>query len=285
MKNICVLLFIMSFLLKGELFMTNQGTLTSIPVSAPITTESAGKQGIIAFQSVMRVICKSTNMGGTGFLHKSGLIISAAHVVIGCSQNDIVIVTSSGKMVSIKSVKTDDQLDLALITPSDTIIGKSLTISQKAEMTVGSPVVTWGFPAGYNGFAPLLTVGNLAGLDQIQTQYGLTPPRWVINAAFNSGNSGGPVLSQEDGSVIGVVSSKLAPIPPYIESALTALANQKSGFTYTRTLPSGESEIVSEGQVVAEVLAYLRSQTQLVLGHAVTSHDLIIFLKKEGVEP
>jgi hypothetical protein len=92
-------------------------------------------------------------------------------------------------------------------------------------------------------------------------------------------------LSQEDGSVIGVVSSKLAPIPPYIESALSALANQKSGFTYTRTLITGKTETISEGQVVAEVLTYLRSQTQLVLGHAVTSQDLMLFLKREGLEP
>jgi hypothetical protein len=93
------------------------------------------------------------------------------------------------------------------------------------------------------------------------------------------------VLSQEDGSIIGVVSSKLAPIPSYIESALDALANQKSGFVYTRTLASGKTENISEGQVVAEVLTYLRSQTQLVLGHAVTSQDLKAFLKKEDVEP
>lgn len=279
-----ILICSLSLLAKGESTMNDQSSLTSITVSAPITTEAAGVQGKLAAQSVMRVICKSTNMGGTGFLHKSGLIITAAHVVTGCPQSDIVILTPSGKIFSIKSMKVDAQLDLALITPSETIAGNSLTISQKTEIAVGTPVATWGFPAGYNGFIPLLTVGYLAGIDRIQTQTGLTSLRWVINAAFNGGNSGGPVLSQEDGSVIGVVSSKLAPIPPYIESALAALANQKSGFTYTRTLTSGEKETVSEGQVVAEVLTYLRSQTQLVLGHAVTSQDIMIFLKKEGVE-
>ncbi len=265
--------------------MADQNSSASLPVSAPITTESAGQQGKLASQSVMRVVCKSTNMGGTGFLHKSGRIISAAHVVIGCPETDIAIIMPSGKILSVKSFKADPQLDLVLIIPSETIAGNALTISNKTEITVGTPVVTWGFPAGYNGLMPLLTVGYLAGVDRVQTQTVLTPLRWVINAAFNGGNSGGPVLSQEDGSVIGVVSSKLAPIPPYIESALAALANQKSGFTYTRTLLSGKTETVSEGQVVAEVLTYLRSQTQLVLGHAVTAQDLMVFLNKEGVAP
>jgi hypothetical protein len=281
MTMICLL----NTLAKGESTMSDYSPSDSLDISAPITTESSGQQAKLASQSVMRVICKATNMGGTGFLHKSGKIITAAHVVTGCPETDIVIVTPSNKKLSVKSLKSDAQLDLALITPSDKIAGNALAISQKTEIPTGTPVVTWGFPAGYNGLIPLLTVGYLAGIDRLQTEAGLTPRRWVINAAFNGGNSGGPVLSQEDGSVIGVVSSKLAPIPPYIESALSALANQKSGFTYTRTLASGKTETISEGQVVADVLTYLRSQTQLVLGHAVTSKDLLIFLKKAGVVP
>jgi len=106
-----------------------------------------------------------------------------------------------------------------------------------------------------------------------------------VNAAFNGGNSGGPVLNAEDGSVIGVVSSKLAPIPPIIESALMALQQQSSGFMYTKTLPDGSQESISEGRVIGDVLRYLRSQTQLVLGHAVTSYDLRQFLINNGIEP
>jgi len=107
----------------------------------------------------------------------------------------------------------------------------------------------------------------------------------VVNAAFNGGNSGGPVLNTEDGAVIGVVSSKLAPVPQIIESALEALLAQQSGFEYTRTMPDGSQENVSEGKIVGEILKYLRSQTQLVLGHAVTSYDLRQFLQANGIEP
>lgn len=276
--------FTLSFILSLILASTTLCQLNnSIPISAPITIDSPGKMGTIAAQSVMRIICTKTNMGGTAFLHKSGWIITAAHVVTDCSKNDIIIITSSGQQIKIDSVISDIHLDLAVLKPASKINVPSLELSNKTEILTGSLVTTWGFPSGYNSFTPLLTVGYLAGVDRLMTPIGLSPARWVVNAAFNGGNSGGPVLDIETGNIIGVVSSKLAPIPEIIESALEVLSKQQSGFTYTKTLPDGTTETVSEGQVVGEVLNYLRSQTQLVLGHAVTSTDLIEYLKKNKI--
>lgn len=126
----------------------------------------------------------------------------------------------------------------------------------------------------------MLTIGCLSGVENVN---GIA--KWVINAAFNSGNSGGPVLRLEDGSVIGVVASKLAPLPQHIESILAALANQQSGFIYTVTHPDGQQEQFSEGKLVGAVLEFLRSQTQLVVGHAVILANLRAFLYKEGLTP
>jgi S1-C subfamily serine protease len=257
----------------------------TIPVSAPVTTDLAGKSGAVAVSSVMRVICRSTSMGGTGFLHKSGRVITAAHVVADCEPKQLILITSAGKQIEVAGVVVDSVKDLALLQPAATIGGPSLAISTKTEIPVGTEVTTWGFPAGYSGVQPLLTVGYLAGTDRLPTPSGLSPVRWVVNAAFNGGNSGGPGLSLDDGSIIGVVSSKLAPIPPLTESALEALSNQSSGFVYTKKLPDGTTQNVSEGQVVAEVLKYLRSQTQLVLGHAVTNQDIRSFLKDRKIDP
>lgn len=271
--------------LRGQTKMDRTKPKNALPVSTPITTETSGKMGMVAAKSVMRVICKATNMGGTGFLHKSGFVITAAHVVSNCNTEDLYLLMPSGKKINVAYIKKDPHYDLAIIKPAEDIKVPTLQISTNTTVEVGSQVTTWGFPSGYNALTPLLTVGYLSGIDRLPTESGLSPWRWVVNAAFNGGNSGGPILDLEDGSVIGVVSSKLAPIPPLIESALEALSNQKSGFMYTKTLPNGKKVNVSEGQIIGEVLKYLRSQNQLVLGHVVTSNDLIQFLKSNGIEP
>jgi 2-succinyl-5-enolpyruvyl-6-hydroxy-3-cyclohexene-1-carboxylate synthase len=46
-----------------------------------------------------------------------------------------------------------------------------------------------------------------------------------------------------------------------------------------------EPKTASEGQLLGEVLNYLRTQTQLVIGQALEIGDLREFLKKNGVEP
>ncbi len=258
---------------------------SQVPVSAPVDTDSAGKGGPTALSAVVRVFCPTTGSGGTGFVHHSGRIITAEHVVRGAETSSIVVITSTGGQSKITSVQTEADNDLALIEPEKDVGVPALPLSKTTTLGIGTQVSTWGFPAGYMGHVPMLTVGYLSGIEQVKALSGAIVRRWVVNAAFNSGNSGGPVLHLEDGSVIGVVSSKLAPLPDYIQSALVALSKQKSGFTYTATLPDGSTKTVVEGQVIAEVLQYLRSQTQLVIGHAVTLDDLCTFLQNNGIAP
>lgn len=256
---------------------------TDVPVSAPIDSDSAGKGGPIAAQSVMRVVCPKEDSAGSGFLHKSGKILTASHVVRDCSE--ILIVPASGSQVKATVAATDDPLDLALLAPSTTLVAPSLPISARTNFTVGTQVSTWGFPGGYFGAVPLLSVGYLAGVESSKAPDGRMIRQWVVNAAFNRGNSGGPVVLIETGEVIGVVSSKLAPISPTAKSALDALEQQKSGFTYGGTKPDGTKFTFSEGQVVGLVLKELRNQVQLVIGKAVLVDDVRMFLKTHGVEP
>ena len=112
-----------------------------------------------------------------------------------------------------------------------------------------------------------------------------TISQWIINAAFNRGNSGGPLIHIETGEVIGVVSSKLDSFSEDIKGALDALNNQKFGFTYTATFPDGSTKKFTEGQVVGMVLEELRNQVQLVIGMAVHVHDLRLFLKAQNIDP
>ena len=221
-----------------------------IPASAPVDTDSAGRGGGIAAASVVRVICFKEKTGGTGFVHKSGHIITAAHVVSECERSGIAVIgVGIGGQLQVTDIIADTTLDLAILKTEQKIsVPATLSINQSSNLTFGTQVTTWGYPGGYRGALPLLSVGHLAGQDTVKSAH-TAVRRWVVNAAFNSGNSGGPLLRVEDGTVIGVVNSKLAPLPKDIENALEALKNQKAGFIYTKKYPDGRTENASEGQV------------------------------------
>ena len=256
-------------------------------VSAPLFSDSAGKMGLQATSSVFRILCSSRGRMGTGFLHKSGWVITANHVVNNCEPKDVVVLLSNNTTASIKRIIYDNTIDIAILLPENKLDGHPLSISGLStnRLIIGSQVSTWGYPSGYNGGLPMLSVGYLSGVDATKYKKGETVQRLVVNAAFNSGNSGGPLLDVETGSVIGIVASKLAPIPPYIENALKALKNSKYGMMFKKTNADGSEEQISQSQVLEEILQYMRSQTQLVVGRAVTLDDIKIFLKKEGIDP
>ena len=182
-----------------------------LPTVGSPRADYAGRGGPQAARSVVRVGCDTGT--GTGFVHKSGWVITAAHVVRDCG-GSIVVLTAGGQSVSVKAVRKDDLLDLAILSTEKTLEGvRPLLLSTSTNFLIGSRVSTWGYPAGYGSPMPLLSVGYLAGVSQVKSEFGLSPPQWIVNGAFNSGNSGGPVISIEDGLVIGVVSRKLAPPP------------------------------------------------------------------------
>lgn len=256
----------------------------TVPVATPIDTQSAGKSSDVAVKSVVHIACPKENWGGSGFLHKSGKIITAYHVVQPCSE--ILVIPSSGAPISATVAATDTDVDLALLVPKSALGAAALPISARSDFTVGTQVATWGFPGGYPGREPLLSVGYLAGVADVKvTAAGKVIQQRIVNAAFNGGNSGGPLLLVETGEVIGVVASKLAPISPTAASALDVLQTQQSGLIYEGTRPDGTKFNLSEGQVVGLVLDELRKQVQLVIGEAVMEDDLRNFLRSQHLEP
>jgi hypothetical protein len=257
--------------------------LNTVPTSAPIDTDSAGKLGDIATHAVIRLICVDRNSVGTGFLHKSGNLITADHVVRGCAQP--VMVMPNGTLTPVTTIATDQDHDLALVKPSQPITAKPLEISAADDIKIGTQVSTWGFPGGYNGLSPMLSVGYLAGIDAYKTNSGAIIRKWVVNAAFNGGNSGGPLIQIETGAVFGVVSSKLAPISPDAAAILKILESQQFGMQYEGKKADGTPIKFSEAQLVGMVLNELRNQVQLVIGQAVLREDLIAFLKANKTDP
>jgi S1-C subfamily serine protease len=198
---------------------------------------------------------------------------------------NVVMILSDGSRGSTTTIATDQDHDLALVKPSTAITATPLSLADDNDFKVGTQVSTWGFPAGYSGLVPMLSVGYLAGQDAYQIRPGTIVRKWVVNAAFNGGNSGGPLIKIESGKVFGVVSSKLAPISQTTASILRALENNQSGMQYTATQPDGSTKNVSEGQIIGMVLNELRAQVQLVIGQAVLLEDVKAFLKENKIDP
>lgn len=276
-----------TILILGSLVIFSGGTAAQdrIAPSSQMTTDLARHTANIAIPSVFRILIPAKNRSGTAFVHKSGRMITASHVIEGCSSQEVTLISSRGEKFGVKQIVSDQDRDLALVTPDGKTNAPSLQLSSTDKFAIGLQVSSWGYPAGYKGQKPLFMSGYLSGIDMVESRDGKNTARWVVNAAFNNGNSGGPLVDIEMGEVIGVVSSKLAPLPKDVESALTALKNQKSKFVFERKLHDGTRVTMSEAQVIEFVLEYLRSQTQLVIGYAVTIVDLKNFLGSQGIAP
>ncbi len=252
----------------------------SIPVSTRWLLDSVGETGRSAVKAVYMLVCPKTQQKGTAFLTKRGLFISNWHVVERCSASDIIGISSEGRQIHFNKLISDQHRDLVALIPKDDLTG-GLSIVEEGKIQVGTQVATWGYPLGYNGPAPLLTIGYLSGFNDSPPYEETTSvvKHLVVNSAFNPGNSGGPLFIAGDKDVIGVVISKHAPITPFVRSAIDALAKNRSGFVYSATDEQGNKRGFSEAQVVAEVLQYFRGMTQVVIGEAVAGSELIAFLR------
>ena len=247
-----------------------------IPIATQWNSNATGKVGRKVIKSVFLIVCRKTRRKGTGFLiKKKGRIITNEHVIRGCSKKDIVVISSDGTKISLSGVIVDPKRDLALLTPTAQLEG-GLELSTGSNIALGSQVFTWGYPLGYNGPDPLLSVGYLSGYKSLNNMKGIK--RIVVNGAFNPGNSGGPLFATNTNKVIGVVVSKHLPLTPFQIKALEALARNKTGLSFTAQDDKGREIKFSESQLVASLLNHLKDLTQVMIGEAIALDELRDFL-------
>lgn len=136
--------------------------------------------------------------GGTGFfVTPDGFALTNAHVVNDCST------VQSQRWGRLTVVAEDQWADLAIVRP-ERASGEALRVRERGPR-LGESVLVAGFPlTRFLGSGLKLTSGvvsGLSGLEGDRTMFQLTAP-------IQPGNSGGPV-TDKDGALIGVVSSKL----------------------------------------------------------------------------
>ncbi|MGI5971804.1 MAG: S1C family serine protease [Oscillospiraceae bacterium] len=142
---------------------------------------------------------------GTGFIiSEDGYILTNNHVVEDAS---IVTVTLfSGESYTARVVGADSQNDIAVVHIEATAL-KPVNLGDSDDIIVGEDVAVIGNPLGE--LTNTLTTGIVSAVDRMINIDGTPISMFQIDAAVNSGNSGGPVFDST-GRVVGIVSAKSA---------------------------------------------------------------------------
>ena len=151
----------------------------------------------------------SAAVSGSGFIASSdGYIITNYHVIQNAYEGnfDINVMTHDGTKYIATVVGTEQDNDIAVL-KIDAEALNPVTFGDSDELAVGDTVYAVGNPLGELEFS--MSTGHVSAKDRaITTEESTTPINvFQIDAAVNSGNSGGPVYNDQ-GQVVGVVNAK-----------------------------------------------------------------------------
>ncbi|MDR1953909.1 MAG: S1C family serine protease [Clostridiales Family XIII bacterium] len=153
---------------------------------------------------------ESTGVGTGIIVQDDGYILTNSHVVMDGSASKINVLLSDGKEVEAELLWNDETIDLAVIKVDMNGLAP-VELGDSDKVQIGSYVAAIGNPLGLD-FNGSITQGVVSGLNRTITatsQGKSTRMEGLIqvDAAINSGNSGGPLLNSK-GEVIGVNTAK-----------------------------------------------------------------------------
>jgi hypothetical protein len=254
----------------------------TVPIATVWTLDALDAPQKTTVKSVLLIECRKAGHKGTAFLLKTGTVVTAFHVVDGCEKTDLSARSPMGQTISFGAMESDKTRDLAILRPNEHLEG-GLELGKDVEPPPEAKVKTWGFPLRYEGAAPLLSMGYVAGY--VSRRPGdRTVKHLIINGAFNPGNSGGPLILERDNSVVGVVVSKWTLFSPDIEAAINGFHHPRAsmGGTFTEKLPDGTTRGLSDQEVIARVLQEFYEDSQVMIGEAISASELRAFLREKG---
>lgn len=259
---------------------------TSIPtsVNAKLVLDAAGPQQRKSLNAIYLIACPDVGFG-SGFLLESGIMVTNSHVVATCTEKNLVGISATNKQVRFSRVIKDVNRDLALLVPIENL-AHGLKLAPGDSPEPGTPVTTWGYPFGYNGTSPLLSVGYVAGFREATSEDSKSKgvKHIIVNGAFNHGNSGGPLLIAQDNQVIGIVVLTYNFYPAGLKKLIDQLSTQKYGMQWTLTSPDGSKKDVSEIQITAAIMDEFYQKTQVMIGEAIAGSELAAMLKEHATE-
>lgn len=146
------------------------------------------------------------NKSGTGFIFTwDGKILTNNHVIEGSEY--IYINFYNGEYVLAEKLKQDANIDLALLKAKFPKDIKPLELGIDEDTKIGNNIMVMGYPLGSKlGSEMTLTKGIISSVRRNETGQLIW---YQIDAAVNPGNSGGPLIDETSGKVIGVVTAKI----------------------------------------------------------------------------
>ena len=149
------------------------------------------------------------SVSGTGFIiSDDGYIMTNNHVIEDARQGgyDVSVLAFDGTEYTASIVGYDEDNDIAVL-KIDAAGLTPVTYGSGEDIVVGREIYPVGNPLGELNFT--MTTGIISATDRLITTDTDSDPinMFQIDAAVNSGNSGGPVYDR-DGKVIGVVTAK-----------------------------------------------------------------------------
>jgi hypothetical protein len=285
-KDIIVSLTILSVAILAPLFAQEsrhaQGD-NQVPVSTQWVLDAVGPTQRSAIKSVYLLLCPRTGTKGTAFLISKGILVTDNHVVEGCGSSDLTAISSMAERIMFAKMVTDPNRDLALLKPSRHIEG-GLKLGNDISPKVETAVTTWGFPLIYNGPAPLLSVGYVAGYDSARVG-NKTVKHIAVNGAFNPGNSGGSLLLSGTDTVVGIVVWKMRLLPAWIQTFINHLSNTGIQTEVSEiTLTDGTKSYLSREKLTAAMFQEFYNTVQVMIGEATSVAELKEFLHEKERE-
>ena len=145
---------------------------------------------------------------GSAFCIAPNYFITCAHVLKNYNKNELknrlnfrdtyVSLIKQGNSYRANVVKVDSKLDIALLKCDIDV--EPFNIDTK--ISVGEDIIAIGSPHGYENN---VSTGTIGSLDRKLYTYDGAPDYMFIDLSIFPGNSGGPVIKVDNGSVVGMV--------------------------------------------------------------------------------
>ncbi|GEN57527.1 peptidase S1 [Halolactibacillus alkaliphilus] len=213
------LIFTLFIIISGTLFLYhtyqmvyNQPIVVEPIVSyQPSSGDAKSLQQIIhhAQKSVVKISVdtSTSNRLGSGFLYNSrGDIITNAHVIEGA--NTIEVTLSSTETYPAAIVGMSKEKDIAVIRVPQLMNQRPIELNTTDDIEVGTPILALGSPLGYQNS---VSVGIISGTNRSFDINGYAYDEvYQISSNITHGNSGGPLIDQTTGKVIGINSAGIS---------------------------------------------------------------------------